>query len=359
MWTISLFIFHTLLFQTNNAACDQCFPIAGKYAASHILVSFDGAERATVNAKRSKKEAKAKAVELVAQLKMNPELFEKLAAAESDGPSSIKNGYVGGFRPEQMASAFVKAVRKLKVGEISGDPVRTQFGYHIIRRESMRPKHYSATMLLVSYKGALSLKGMSEEIERSQEEARVQIEKLAKEITPENFMEHLQENSDFIDRSDSKNVFLAGESEIYLPMSKALDQVGFEQVTDVVDLSVGYALLKRHRVERRAGSRILICYTGSKFAPVQVNRSRSEARQLAEDLLARLQTGKESFEEMAKLYSNEPFGLRGGTLPEWFAGSGEKTLDRTFDSLAIGEISPNIIETIRGFHIVLRREPKK
>jgi len=89
--------------------------IGGKMRASHILV---------------KKLSQAQ------QIKDDLDAgsdFKVLAEKFSDCPSKKKGGDLG-FRPRgSLVKEFEDALRSLKVGEISG-PVKTQFGYHIIKR---------------------------------------------------------------------------------------------------------------------------------------------------------------------------------------------------------------------------------
>ena len=85
-----------------------------KISARHILL-------------KSKKEAEAVLKEINAGGD-----FAKLAASKSIGPSGPKGGDLGSFGRGQMVPEFEKTAFALKKGEVGG-PVRTQFGYHIIK----------------------------------------------------------------------------------------------------------------------------------------------------------------------------------------------------------------------------------
>lgn len=102
--------------------------------ASHILISVpEGADEATVTEAHSKSEA-------VLQRIRNGESFAAVAKEVSGDPgSSAQGGDVGFFERGIMDQAFEDAAFKLAVGEIS-EPVRTQFGFHIIRLDEIRPR---------------------------------------------------------------------------------------------------------------------------------------------------------------------------------------------------------------------------
>ncbi len=63
--------------------------------------------------------------------------FSELAKEHSQCPSKGKGGDLGWFGPGQMVKEFEEAVRKLGSGRIS-KPVRTQFGYHIIKKTGVK-----------------------------------------------------------------------------------------------------------------------------------------------------------------------------------------------------------------------------
>jgi len=94
-----------------------------EYKARHILVA---------------KEAEAK--EVIARLKKEPGAFAKLAAEKSKDPgSAAKGGDLGWFDLRGMVPEFGAAVSKMDKGKISDEPVKSQFGYHVIQLEDTRP----------------------------------------------------------------------------------------------------------------------------------------------------------------------------------------------------------------------------
>ena len=83
--------------------------------ASHILV-----------------ETEAQAKELIAELDGGAEFFE-LAKSKSIGPTADVGGDLGFFKREGMVAEFSDVAFLLKDGETSQTPVRSQYGWHVIR----------------------------------------------------------------------------------------------------------------------------------------------------------------------------------------------------------------------------------
>ncbi len=106
-----------------------------RVGASHILIAVrrDAPPEESLAAEK-------RADELIERLKKG-ENFEDLALQYSGDPTVKKNkGYVGMFSREGVMPEFADAAFKLKVGEISA-PVRTQFGYHIIKVTDRKAAH--------------------------------------------------------------------------------------------------------------------------------------------------------------------------------------------------------------------------
>ena len=92
-----------------------------EYHVEHILVE---------------KEADAKAI--TAQLKAGAN-FEELAKAKSKDPGSAPTGGdLGWVSEKSLVPEFSKAMVQLKKGQITDKPVKTQFGWHIIKMDDMR-----------------------------------------------------------------------------------------------------------------------------------------------------------------------------------------------------------------------------
>ncbi len=65
--------------------------------------------------------------------------FEDIAKAKSKDPSAAKNGGdLGFFSKGQMVPEFADAAYALKIGEVTSQPVKSQFGFHVIRVDEKR-----------------------------------------------------------------------------------------------------------------------------------------------------------------------------------------------------------------------------
>jgi peptidyl-prolyl cis-trans isomerase C len=80
---------------------------------------------------------KAEADAIIAEIKGGAD-FAKVAKAKSTGPSKRNGGDLGFFGFKQMVPPFAKAAFALKPGEITNEPVKTQFGWHVIKVEDRR-----------------------------------------------------------------------------------------------------------------------------------------------------------------------------------------------------------------------------
>ncbi len=102
--------------------------------AAHILIAV-----AAAAPQAEQDAARAKAEQLLQQVKQNPAKFADLARQNSQDPGSAANGgSLGYFGRGMMAKPFEETAFALKQDEISG-LVKSDFGYHIIKLLAVKP----------------------------------------------------------------------------------------------------------------------------------------------------------------------------------------------------------------------------
>jgi len=103
----------------------------GNVRASHILISYSGAEGSTSQINRTKDEARKEASRILGLVRLNSNNFSTLALENSDGPSKTNGGDLGFFQEGMMTKSFNDFVFKNRVGRIG--LVETEFGFHVIK----------------------------------------------------------------------------------------------------------------------------------------------------------------------------------------------------------------------------------
>ena len=99
----------------------QVAALPREYHARHILVDDQAAAEA-----------------ITKQLQGGAD-FAKLAAKRSKDDSRKNGGDLGWFTLENMVKPFADAVRTLAPGELTREPVHSEFGWHVIKLEESRP----------------------------------------------------------------------------------------------------------------------------------------------------------------------------------------------------------------------------
>lgn len=91
----------------------------------------------TASAKHILVDSEDLAGELLNKIKSNEISFEDAASSHSTCPSKDAGGDLGSFPRGQMVPEFEEAVFNMNKGEVAG-PVKTQFGYHLIKLEDIQ-----------------------------------------------------------------------------------------------------------------------------------------------------------------------------------------------------------------------------
>jgi len=87
----------------------------------------------TVNASHILVESEEKARAIYEEIASGAKSFEDAAKEYSSCPSKENGGNLGDFGRGQMVPEFDTAVFEMEVGTITAEPVKTQFGYHLIK----------------------------------------------------------------------------------------------------------------------------------------------------------------------------------------------------------------------------------
>ena len=95
-------------------------PAKEEVSARHILVNSE-----------------AEGAAIIAQIKGGAD-FAALAKQKSKDPAAQNGGDLGFFGKEDMVKEFADAAFAMKTGEVSAKPVKTQFGFHVIKVEDRR-----------------------------------------------------------------------------------------------------------------------------------------------------------------------------------------------------------------------------
>lgn len=211
-------------------------------SASHILIAYQGAMRADGSITRTQDEALERA-EMVADLcKKEGADFGALAAEYSDGPSGPNGGKLGVFHPQQMVQPFSEACAALQVGQVS-EPVETQFGYHIIRRDVIEKA--GARHILVMHNES---QRKPPNVNRTKEEALERIQMvLEKARAGESFEVLAGEYSDGPSNVTGGDLGVFARGQMVPEFDSTVFSMEIGDISDVVETPFGYHIIYRYQ----------------------------------------------------------------------------------------------------------------
>ncbi len=224
--------------------CDYGFIVAtrlGIRAAAHVLLMYAGSQGAGPQVTRTKDEAKALAEEVRRRVTDGGEDFAKVASELSDCPSKAKGGDLGTFGSGDMTPSFEAAAFALAPGEIS-QVVESPFGFHVIKGLKME-RPFGARHILLMYKGS---ERAPENVTRSKEEARAQIEELLKRLQAgEDFAKIASEVSDCPSKARGGDLGVFGKGQMVPAFEQALAGLEVGGMSGIVESPFGYHIIVR------------------------------------------------------------------------------------------------------------------
>jgi peptidyl-prolyl cis-trans isomerase C len=127
-----------------------------------------------VNARHILVQTEQQAKDVIAELKKGGD-FAEIAKAKSIDPSGKQNGGdLGFFGREEMVPEFSEAAFKLKDGETTETPVKSQFGWHVIKVEARRSSTASLEEMREQIANDMSQEVVSGLVTRLREGAKVE-----------------------------------------------------------------------------------------------------------------------------------------------------------------------------------------
>lgn len=293
--------------------------VEGNLRASHILIAWKDVNESQ---SRSKREARNLAVALLDSLKSDAQRFASLATRYSDDRGSqSKGGYLGSFPKGRMVKAFEERLMELQEGQIATEPLQTEFGFHILKREVLAEPLFGAYLIF---------KADTQVVESSTV-----------------FLDSL-----FTNDNPPLSVIKVDEPDLpqVLPALAALPYDGYGYLRT----TTGVLYMKRVELVPVYGSHILI---GWKSDLMPVRRSKAEAQAFASDLLRQLQANPSLFESFATEHSDSPSKRKKGAMGLWFKGGKITRYPESTTAITLlekGQIGLTLIEGISWFEIIRR-----
>lgn len=261
----------------------------------------------------------------------------------------------GETEPEGTAETEVESTAEATETETTDEAVaddNTNEGAN----EGANENEACARAIVVAYQGA---DYASDDITRSQEEARARAEELAQRAQGEDFAELARGESDASSSGPRGGLLGTYDRDSWPEPHAAIMEPTFGlsvgEISEVIEAPYGYVVVQRCAVEKVNTRHILIRYAGARNAPEDVGRSPEAARELAQTIRESLNNDDADFEAIARARSEDSSAANGGNLGEVGRGLLAPEYEATAFELEPGGIS-DVVETAFGFHVIQRVE---
>jgi parvulin-like peptidyl-prolyl isomerase len=209
-------------------------------------------------------------------------------------------------------------------------------------------------IIVVSFAGAA---GAASTITRSKTEARTRAESLSKRAEAGDFGALARDNSDAptsAARGGVMGTFAEADwPELHAALKAPLFALAEGQLAPKpIEAPYGYVVLRRCKLELAHARHLLIRYAGAKNAKPEIERSRVEAQQLANKVLAGIHAERDFTAAIAR-YSEDSSRERGGDIGTVGRGRLAIAFENALFALPVGKRS-GVVETEFGFHIIER-----
>ena len=279
--------------------------------------------------------------------------FAELAKQYSEGPTKDAGGYLGTFKQEDMIKPFADRAFAMKAGEIS-EPVRTQFGWHIIKvekvNEASAPSFSAARSEIVKKLTAERAETMAYDDAESAYELTFEVNDLAKAAIVQNLT--VQTTDFFTLQGPQKEI---RDKSKFASVAFSLSEM---EISDVQDFGDGYYIIQL--LEKTLESIPEISAVAEKVkTDLTKERQKEKAGQEANGLLTALKSGK-SLKDETKLYGlqvqNTGFFKRNEQIPT--IGYEPDIINAAFMLSAEKKLPDTVVEGLNGYYVIVFKEKK-
>lgn len=309
--------------------------------ARHILIKVaEDADDETVETARKKAEE-------VYNLAKDGEDFAELAKLYSEGPTKDRGGDLGTFKKGDMVAPFAEKAFAMTDGEV-GEPVRTRFGWHVIKVEKVNPD------------SSQTLEEASETIRTllTDEMARTKAYDAAELVYEESFdgddLKKIAEARDLaINTTEffSRNGIKEEMADRFKFAQVAFQLVG-QEISEVQDFKDGYYMLQVVE-EKPAAVPPLDDVKDRVKADVIREKQDQEAMAAAEAFLDEVKKGEKDFEQLAgekeMVPAVTPFFKRNDSIPE--VGFEQGISAAAFQLKDPTQVNDNAVKGRNGYYV--------
>jgi peptidyl-prolyl cis-trans isomerase D len=319
----------------------ESFKIPKKVVARHILLKVSqDADPKTVE------KTKEKALKIL-KLAREGKDFAELAKKYSEGPSRNNGGYLGEFTKESMVKPFAEKAFSMKPGEIS-EPVRTRFGWHIIKVEKVINAH------------TIPFKDAKKDIEKKLTDNKAK--SLAYDAA-ESVSDIAYEGDDLIKAAKERqlNILTTGFFSRKNPFAGVSNpskfaNIAFDlstgEISEVQEFKDGYyilQLLDKVPPEIPPLDKVKEMVTADLIKESQAEKAKAEAS----EFLAALKSGKSMSEESKRFHlmpKTTGFFKRNGSIPD--IGYDRGISEAAFQLTPEKKLAENVLKGPKGYYVI-------
>lgn len=325
----------------------QRFETQKTVEARHILLRLDpDASETMVEEKR------AKAQEIANQAKQPGQDFAQLAREFTEEPNKENGGFLKAFKREDMVKPFSDKAFSMKTGEIS-DPVRTQFGWHVIKVEKINE---ASKKLFADVRDDIKKTLMNEKAKNlafddaeSVFETSIEGDDLVQTTTDRNLV--LSTTDYFTERGPKEGIADR------LKFAKAAFDLPENGISDVLELTDGYYILQvLEKIPEKVAEYpdVAVKVTADLVMELQEAKASAEADQFLQALTADAASFANECEKRSLPVITTGFFKRDGSIPN--IGIEKNITEAAFSLSASAPRPKQVIKGQHGYYAIQLKE---